>query len=62
MSTRKGADMTRYTVIVDDHMREGLRALAESERDYTGRASVAAVIRRLVARRLAERTPDTGAD
>jgi hypothetical protein len=54
--------MTRYTVIVDDHMREGLRALAESERDYTGRASVAAVIRRLVARRLAERTPDTGAD
>ncbi len=55
--------MPRMSVGFDEETWKRLRALAEAERDHTGRASVSSVIRALVARRLAERSAATaGAD
>jgi|PlaIllAssembly_1097288.scaffolds.fasta_scaffold862491_2 hypothetical protein len=53
--------MPRISVNFNEPEWKGVRELAENERDATGRASVANVIRNLVARRLQERHVTAGA-
>lgn len=51
----KGVKLVRLSIVIDEATWKGLRAAAEAERTARGRASMNALINRLIAEHLAKR-------